>query len=263
MRRKVESLAEDITRVVSAWESVECVTLGQHSETDTLDPYFALVIDVYFRGDVPSAERRCESLAAVIGDPGAFESAGVRRPKDRFLIDGLPIRVEYKSVERIDAVANGGSGPARAQALEGHGTYPLFRLLSSRVMFRRSDWIDRVRDGLSSMPDDFWNELEGALAAKMEHLLGDMGAAAMRDDAYFYIVSSAGFAKYATAVLFVLNKRFEPSARAMDEQLHALPILPADFRGRWESFLRSDVGMNRDKKFEIAQLIARSIIALH
>jgi len=261
MRRKVESLAEDITRVVSAWESVECVALGQHSEADTLDPYFALVIDVYFRGDVPSAERRREALAAVIGDPGAFESAGAR-PKDRFFIDGLPIRVEYKSVERIDAVANGGSGPARAQALESHGTYPLFRLLSSRVMFRRSDWIDRVRDGLSSMPEDFWNELEEALAAKMEHLLGDLGAAAMRNDAYFYSVSSAGFAKYAAAVLFVLNKRFEPSARAMDDQLRALPILPADFRGRWESFLRSDVGMNRDKKFEIAQLIARSIIAL-
>ena len=101
-----------------------------------------------------------------------------------------------------------------------------------------------------------------AFQAKMEHYLSDLGAAALRDDGFFYLESASGFALNAAAVLFMANERFEPSHRLIGAQLRELERIPDDFFGRWDTFLRSDIEMSRGQKYEIAELIARSVIAL-
>ena len=96
----------------------------------------------------------------------------------------------------------------------------------------------------------------------MEHCLADLGAAALQDDGFFYLVASAGFARYAAASLFMVNRLFEPSHRMIETHLRTLPKLPDDFFGRWETFLRSTIDMSREQKHKLAELIAKSIIAL-
>jgi hypothetical protein len=80
------------------------------------------------------------------------------------------------------------------------------------------------------------------------------------DDSFFYLESSAGFARQAVALLFTINRRFEPSHRSIEADLASLPLLPDDFFGRWETFLRSDIDMSREQKYEIACLMAKSIL---
>jgi hypothetical protein len=263
MKRKVERIARSITGAVSAWKEVECVAVGEHSEADVLDPHFALVIDVYLRGEPPSVEERQASFAGVVGQPGAFESSAVRS-KDRFFVEGLPLRVEYKGVEMIDEVLARSKGPdsTLVWVFKNSGTYMFYRLQNSRVLFQKSDWIKRVRHDIANLPDAFWKGLRGAFSAKMEHYLADLGAASFGDDGYFYGVSMAGFTRYAAAALFMANRRLEPSHRYVSAQLRGLKRLPDNFMGRWETLLRSESGISGAQKYEVAELIARSVLSL-
>ncbi len=260
MRLKVERLAEGLTKVISSWNSVECVALAEHSEDDTLDPYFALVLDVYHRGPIPGAGDRHGAFAAALGDLGAFESSAAQ-PKDRFFFEGLPVRVEYKDSAGVDEILDRGLG--LLWVLKNSGTYMFYRLERSRILYRRSPWIDEVRAALGRFPPEIWEGLREAFEAKMEHSLSDLGAAALIDDGYFYSVSFAGFLRYAAALLFIKNRRFEPSHRVIGAQLKELKQLPEDFEGRWETLLRSDSDMSRSQQYKIAELIAKSIFALH
>lgn len=263
MHRKVERLAATITEAVSAWDGVECVSSGEYSEVDILDPYFALVMDIYSRGGVPAPEARKAAFAAKAGDPGAFESSAAQF-KDRFFIEGLPVRVEYKDALVVDELISGAKSlDAKVMwGLKNSGTYVFHRLRNSRVLFKRSDWIDAVRKEIRDLPSQFWKAMRDSYQLKMEHLLADLGAAAQRDDEYFYDISAAAFIRYAAASLFMINKKFEPSHRSVTALLSSLKKLPEDFPGRWDSLVRYDPGISKDQRFEVAQLIARSVIAL-
>jgi hypothetical protein len=263
MKRKVETLARSMTEAISGWESVECVALGEQSESDVLDPYFALVLDVYLRAVPPGPEERQASFARAVGQPGAFESSA-SRSKDRFFIDGLPVRVEYKNVAMIDDVIGRCKGldSQIVWIFKNSGTYMFYRLINARILHRKSDWVEGVRRDLADLPPSFWDGLAAACLAKMEHYLADLGASSFSDDGYFYGVSMAGFIRYAAASLFTVNRRFEPSHRYVSSQLRELRSLPDDFFGRWETLLRSDLDLSRNQKYEVAELIARSVLAL-
>jgi hypothetical protein len=263
MKRKVELLAQAITEAVSSWNSVECVALGEQSEADILDPYFALVVDVYLRELPPTAEERHTAFARALGQPGAFESSEARS-KDRFFIDELPVRVEYKNVGMIDDVIARCKGPdsQTVWVLKNSGTYMFYRLQHSRILYEKSDWVGRVRSDISALPSEFWLGLREAFQTKMEHYLADLGAASFSDDDYFYNVSLAGFIRYAVASVFMANRRLEPSHRSVCTQLRELKTLPENFLGRWDTLLRSDLDISRNQKYEVAQLIALSIITL-
>jgi hypothetical protein len=262
MKRKVERLAGAIASAISTWEAVECIALAEHSESDVLDPNFALVIDAYLRADPPDSMDRQAAFATALGQPGAFESS-VSRSKDRFFIEGLPLRVEYKSVQMIDDVIARCKGPDSQTVwmLKNSGTYMFYRLQHSRVLFKKTDWIEKVRIDLEKLPDSFWGGLRGALLSKMEHYLSDLGVSSVSDDGYFYDVSLAGFIRYAAAAVFVANRRFEPSHRYVTSQLGALERLPDDLLSRWEMLLRSDIDISRSQKYELAELIAKSVLA--
>lgn len=256
-------MAQSLTEAISAWDSVECVTLGEHSESDVLDPYFALVIDAYLREVPPGPEERQAAFAAAVGQPGAFESSA-SRSKDRFFIDGLPVRVEYKNAAMIDDVIARCKGPDSqiVWIFKNSGTYMFYRLINSRILYRKSDWIVEVRKDLADLSPSFWSGLREAISSKMEHYLADLGAASYSDDGYFYNVSLAGFVRYAAAALFTENRRFEPSHRYVAAQLRTLKDIPDDFFGRWETLLRTDLEISKAQKYEVAELIARSVLAI-
>ena len=95
-----------------------------------------------------------------------------------------------------------------------------------------------------------------------EHFLSDLGGAAFKDDRYFYFVSLAGFLRACVSVLFSRNRQWEPSERHMADAIGSLALLPEDFLGRWNTLMRTDGMIDPAKRYQIAQLIARSIFAL-
>jgi hypothetical protein len=112
------------------------------------------------------------------------------------------------------------------------------------------------------LDDEFWIQMRDAHQSKMEHLLGDLGAALIHEDAFHYLISSALFIKTACLTLFCINHRFEPSHRGYYKQVMELPVLPESFRAQLESFLSDEKEITLERKYSLAQLIARGIVAL-
>ena len=259
MKRKAKLLADQFVSKISLWDSVECVELNEAALPDTLDPYFALILDVYHNGPIPAPEAR---KAAYNEDLTAFETSALQN-KDRFFVGELPVRIEYKSVGKINEIMDiADKRTDQLWLIKDSGTYMFYRLQRGQVLFQRSAWIDSVRSRLNSLPEKFWVQMRDAHQSKMEHFLSDLGAALIQGDDFHYLISSAGFLKNACVLLFCVNKRFEPSHRAFYRQIRELEVLPEDFVGRFESFLRSDPEMTPERKHSIAQLIARSLISL-
>jgi hypothetical protein len=257
MKYKTRKLVERFAEIVSEWPGVECITLNEAALPDTLDPYFALIMDVFISAPIPEPQERC---AAFGEDIAAFESSG-RHEKDRFLVGDIPVRLEYKSIRHIEElVFIADTNVDSLWMIKDAGTYGFYRLANGEIVFSRGKWIKEIRKRLENISDAFWNEMRGAAQSKMEHFLSDLGAASFQSDEFHYLLASAGFIKAACLSLFCANRRFEPSHRAYNKQVLELPLLPEKFPAALENFLGE--GSSMERRFSIAKLIAKGIVLL-
>jgi len=259
MKYKTRVLVERFAGILSGWPGVECVTLNEAALPDTLDPYFALIMDVFISAPIPGPQERC---AAYGDDIAAFESSG-RSEKDRFLIGDIPVRLEYKSIRNIEELVSiADTSVDSIWMIKDAGTYAFYRLVNGEIVLSRGKWIKEIRKRLENIGDAFWTEMRGAAQSKMEHFLSDLGAASFQGDEFHYLLSSAGFIKAACLSLFCANRRFEPSHRAYYKQVLELPLLPEKFPGALENFLDGGPGATMERRFSIAKLIAKGIVIL-
>lgn len=258
MKYKTKILIENLTPVLSKWPGVECIVLNEAALPDTLDPYFALILDVFYTNAIPGPGDRKKQY----GNIGAFETTNQEK-KDRFLADDLPVRIEYKSTGQIEELLSFLDVKRESLWLiKDSGTYGFYRLAQGKVLFNRSGWINKVWNRLQNPEAEFWFRTREANQYKMEHYLSDLGAALIQDDNFFYLISAAFFVKYACLTLFCLNRQFEPSHRAYYKQVRELPRLPESFPAQLETFLREEPENTMERKYGLAQLMARGIVAL-
>ncbi|MCL2804673.1 MAG: DUF4037 domain-containing protein [Treponema sp.] len=257
MKYKTKLLVERFKEILSSWNGVECITLNEAALADTLDPYFALILDVFCTSSIPDADNRCQLYG---DDIAAFESAG---EKDRFLIGDVPVRLEFKKTAKIDELVNIACTKHESLWLiKDSGTYGFYRLANCDIIFSRSSWIHDVRKRLKNIGDNFWKEMRYTVQFKMEHFLSDLGAACFQGDKFHYLIASAGFIKTACLTLFCINKHFEPSHRAYFKQVCELPVLPESFIAEFQTFLANSDAVDLDSRFYLAKLIAQKIVML-
>ncbi|MDR0443918.1 MAG: DUF4037 domain-containing protein [Treponema sp.] len=259
MKYKTKLLVDRFTEILSSWPGVECITLNEAALPDILDPYFALILDVFCSASIPDADERCRQYG---DDVAAFESSG-QNEKDRFLIGDIPVRLEYKKTGKIEELVN--IADTRQDSLwliKDSGTYGFYRLENCDIIFSRSDWIHNVRKRLANIGTQFWTEMRNTVQSKMEHFLSDLGAACFQGDMFHYQIASAGFIKNACLTLFCINRRFEPSHRAYYKQVSELPVLPESFAAQFETFLSNNTGAELTSRFYVAKLIAHKIVLL-
>jgi len=255
MKLKVKALIDRFVGLLGEWQSVECISLNEAALPATLDPYFALIIDVFCAGPIPEAEERSKHYGSGIT---VFETSG---NKDRFFIGDIPVRIEYKKTQNIEELVSiADTKHDLLWMIKNFGTYTFYRLDNGDILFSRGDWIKNIRKKLESLSDNFWTAMREASQSKMEHFLCDLGAALIQGDDFFYMMSAAGFVKMACLTLFCVNRRFEPSHRAYYKQVTELPVKSDAFCAQLETFLRDDVTMER--RYALAQLIARGIVSL-
>ena len=259
MKHKTSVLVERFAGIISQWPGVECITLNEAALPDILDPYFALILDVFCSGPIPDVQERCRVYG---GDVAAFESSG-QNEKDRFLIGDIPVRLEYKSIEKTEELVSIADTKLDSMWLiKDSGTYGFYRLANGEIVFSRSNWIHDIRKRLTHIGDAFWENIRGTTQSKMEHFLSDLGAASFQGDEFHYLIASAGFIKAACLVLFCINRRFEPSHRAYYKQVLELPVLPVSFHAQFENFLGAGAEAAMERRFALATLIAKGIVAL-
>ena len=258
MKYKTKLLVDRFTEILSSWKGVECITLNEAALPDTLDPYFALILDIFYSASIPIPDERCRLYG---NDVAAFENA--QGEKDRFLIGDIPVRLEFKKIEKINELVN--IAYAKHESLwfiKDSGTYGFYRLANCAIIFSRSNWINDIRKKLENFNDSFWNEMRSAVQFKMEHFLADLGAACFQNDKFHYLIASAGFIKTACLTLFCINKRFEPSHRAYFNQVCILPVLPQSFVAEFQTFLDNSNSVDLESRFYLAKLIASKIVML-
>jgi len=259
MKYKTKLLVDRFTDILSRWEGVECITVNEAAIPDILDPYFALILDVFCSAPIPGAEERCRLYG---DDVAAFESSG-EDAKDRFLIGNIPVRLEFKKTgiinEFIDIAC---TSHESLWLIKDSGTYGFYRMANCEIVFSRTNWINDVREKLNHIGDKFWTQMRSAVQSKMEHFLSDLGAACFQGDKFHYLIASAGFIKTACLTLFCINRRFEPSHRAYYKQVCELPVLPGSFAAEFKTFLDNDSSADLDSRFYLAKLMAQKIISL-
>ncbi|HOV37411.1 MAG TPA: DUF4037 domain-containing protein [Spirochaetales bacterium] len=255
MRQTVEKWSTQITEIVSGWPSVEAVTLGDPLGEDVYDPHFFLSLDVYYTGNIPSPEERCASFT--FGGGFEFSPSG---KKDRFLIEEVPIRIEYIEKEKFAARVDGKEG--LFVLLRENGSYPFYRILHSRILFSRSSWFEETREKLENLPDSFWTSLRTFFLSRLEHHFSDLEAASIRQDPLLFLVASGSFVRVLCSTVFIINRTFEPSLRVLQKAIRELPVLPESFHVRLENFLRCEPSLSLSRKSEIAGLLVKSLIHL-
>jgi hypothetical protein len=259
MKYKTKVLVDRFVDVLSGWPGVECVSLNEAALPDTLDAYFALILDVFYSGEIPGAEERC----GLYGDDVVIFETANQGSKDRFLIGDIPVRIEYKSTAKIDELVDIADAKRdQLWLIKDSGTYGYYRLSHGEILFARTGWIKAIRERLLNLDIVFWQAMRDANQSKMEHYLSDLGAALVQEDNFHYLISSAGFIKSACLTLLCINRRFEPSHRAYGRQVRSLGILPESFLAQFEAFLSNEGSLTMERKYSLAQLMARGIIAL-
>ena len=252
MNKHDKHILQLVHTTVGAWAGIEAVTYIP-SEDDILDPYFFVRFDVYTRGVIPDEEQRLQAFHYA----GGFETSPFHR-KDRFLVDDIPVRVDYKNVDTLpdpqDPLAI-----SRFLSRE-EGTYPMFRIVESFVLQKESDWFPQLQHNLKSIDPSVWHHLQEFFLLRMEHHLADFGAAVYRNDMVFQRTALAGFIRGLASTLFAINRRFEPSARGIQKYLFQLAVLPEGFEGRFNALLES--GVSPSRQFEIADLLTKSTLHL-
>jgi len=259
MKYKTKQLVDRFKEILSSWEGVECITLNEAALPDTLDPYFALILDVFYSSPIPDVQRRSSLYG---GDIAVFECSA-QGDKDRFLIGDIPVRIEFKKTKKIEDVVSIASDKHESLWLiRDSGTYVFYRLANCNIIFSRSNWIHEIRKQLENLSDNFWIEMRSINQSKMEHFVSDLGAACFQGDKFHYLIASAGFIKNACLTLFCLNKRFEPSHRAYFNQVCELPVLPESFLAEFQTFLDNSNSVDMETRFYLAKLIASKIVML-
>lgn len=252
MKKLVQEILEMVPKAVQSWPGIEAITYIP-SEDDILDPYFFIRFDVYTRESIPGEDQRIQDFHFA----GGFESSPLHH-KDRFLVHNIPVRVDYKPVSRLP-------DPGDKDAVAGfisreEGTYPMFRIAESNVLFAASDWFDELQRGLMTINEDVWSTLQEFFLLRMEHHLADFGAAVYRNDPIFQRTALAGFIRGVSSSLFAINRRFEPSARGIQRYLYGLAEIPEGFEGRFHVLL--ELGTAPERQFEIADMLTRGIFQL-
>ena len=248
---RVEEAVQKVVKTLSSWDCTEAITLMEHQD-DIYDPYFFLSLDVYTRDQLPGEADRRQSFQYT----GAFEPGTLGR-KDRFILDDLPFRLEYKSSSRFSEIIRHLDSPTGF--IRDNGSYQLYRLVNANVLYQKTSWLEDLRKACLNFSQDFWQKLRAENQAKMEHYLNDLGAAAMREDQLFFTISASGFLKSLCGTLYAINRSLEPSARFLSRDVKGLSIVPDTFEGTLDSFLREQ-SLHRRK--EIAELLALRVIHL-
>ena len=255
MIQKINQLVETILQSLAGSPEVECVQRIPYLAGMPSSPLFCLKLDLFFRSAIPAFPDRLKSL------PGLqFVETSLSREKDRFFLHQMPIHLDYKLVSRVDAELTELDVPD--SPLRQETTYGLFRLYHGIPVHAKTPWIRGVKAKLETLPDEFWTFQKTNLASRLEHLISDMAAAHFNRDGLFFQIAQARFLETLAELLFALNRQFLGPPEELKFQIEGLEVLPAGFTGYFDTLLREDSGIDRERRVSLARHLAEGVMGI-
>jgi hypothetical protein len=252
MTETTQSSLELVLKGLDRWDNIDGVNLAPFISKDPLHPYFFISLDIFYSDDLPSANKRKKLFAF----PGAFESS-LTNVKDRFFIQGVPIRLEYKSSRRIEEVTD--FPGSKSWVFRENGSYGLYRIKYGDVLKSKDNWLETVKAKLDVIPDHFWTQQKQIAYHGMEHSLSDLMGAASMDDEFTFTTSKASCLNAIVMALYGINKKLQPSPKQIGPAVLKLSILPEHFKGRYMTLIGEDE-TSRSRVAEVAHHLVESIL---
>lgn len=255
MIQKINQLVETILHALADSPDLECVQRIPYLAGMPSSPLFCVKLDLFYRGPIPTFPDRLKTLPSL-----QFVETSLSREKDRFFLQQMPIHLDYKTVSRVDAeLADLGEpdSPLRQET-----TYGLFRLYHGIPVHTKTTWIREVKAKLEALPDAFWTFQKTNLASRLEHLLSDMAAANFNGDGLFFQIAQAGFLETLAELLFAVNRQFLGPPEELKFQLEGLDVLPTGFTGYFDTLLREDDSIDRERRVSLARHLAEGVLGI-
>jgi len=249
MKVRIENAVQQIADTVYAWPSVDSIVLME-TELNLQDPYFLISFDVYYSGNLPSEAERLPAFHYA----GAFETNVVKQ-KDRFLFKDLPIRIEYKSQERFTELIQKSPG-AREDI-----SYAFYRIQRGRIIKNKSSWISDMKLHLATFGEGFWQEQKTMYALRLQHLLQDLAAAAIKEDRVFFTISLASFLDTACGYVCTVNHEFKPAPRFLQNALKQSSYVPEGFFALFENLTNWEE-FSELRLYELAQRLVQKLLQI-
>lgn len=246
---RVKTIVDTLKTIIAAWPDVNCILAGKALQEDVLDPYFIITLDVYYKDSILDSEAR----NTVYDYPGAFETSP-KQDKDRFFIDELPVHIIYKKQQVVEDYLQN-----YKKLFQEGTTYSIYRIFNADIVYARDTWITTIQERFSNLGEAFWGQLFKYNIYKIEHFLGDLGAAVFKQDDFFFHVSLSGFLTFCAAALFARNHEWFPYFRKLNEHLCKLKVVPENFSRYWNDILNVSK-LSQEKRYQLAQLLAKEII---
>lgn len=253
MKGRIERVKSIILDSLKSLNQVDVVQLILQEDQDIYDPYFNLSFDVYFRGVIPDDRK------SFFPNVEMFESSPAAL-KDRILFDNLPIRLEYRNLDRVETLFSSMKSDLHYPPREL--SFLIHRINHGEILTDRNESFLRLMEQCQDLPAQFWKKIRHYYSVKMENYLNDLRAASLRNDPFYFQLSLGNFLRNSCALLLAINGKTEPSPRHLDSSIQKLKILPDGFEANYNSLVRIHAELSMDRKSEVAALFTRSILGL-
>jgi hypothetical protein len=243
-------IVQQLRARLSDWESMEAfLHLPPLQSSDIYAGSPSIKIDVFYNDRILSSKARHAFFPdASFWEPQPF--------KDRFFFQKNSVHILYRNVQDWEKKWAGLEAPKDTE-----DSYGLYRLHRGNIIWSRSEWISGQKDRLQEMPRVFWSNLIERILLRLEHIVSDLGLAAMSNNPVSFVYAQGRFVEGVVEALFCLNKKFLSGPEEWEIHMAYFALKPDGFNGYWDTFLR-DEGVDRVKKWEIAKRMVGDLWAL-
>jgi hypothetical protein len=243
-------IVQQLRARLSDWDGMEAfLHLPPLQSADIYAGAPSIKIDVFYHDKIFSSKDR----HSFFPDASFWET---QHSKDRFFFQGNSVHILYRSVVEWERKWAGLEAPKDTE-----DSYGLYRLHRGNIIWSRTEWITGQKDRLQEMPRIFWENLIERILLRLEHIVTDLGLAAMSINPASFIYAQGRFVEGVVESLFCINRKFLSSPEEWEIHMTYFSCKPEGFSGYWDTFLR-DEGIDRVKKWEIAKKLVADIWAL-
>ncbi len=228
-------------RAVLCFGSYALGTFDQYSDIDLYAFCHPMIASSASRREVLQRIEGIQELQVDYLEPG-WEAEQWSPCGDRFCLDGVHFEIAYNTVNWIRAVVRKVKtrGAASIPELRFRAHTMLGLLENSVILYDPEAVLQEIIAGLQPYPDKLRRTLlshnlavmHASYAELQNYVLRNIGNTAF----HFHlsrVIDALG------AILFALNRRYDPATKRIEQVLCALDILPAHFLSRYNAILET------------------------
>ncbi|MBN2736664.1 MAG: hypothetical protein JXR70_06755 [Spirochaetales bacterium] len=255
MKRKVNEIVKKYSEKLTGISNIEAILVNDRAANDVYDPNFTIDFDIFHKGELVTPDKRQE----ILENPAFFETSPVY-PVDQFLVDNLPVHLNYKDINGISQVLDRITKKEWVYRKEMSSV--LYRILKGQVIYSKNGWVNSTREQISGISDWFWQRVLDSTRFLLETNLQSLNLSVVTKNHLLYQTSLATIIDSISSFIFALHRQHKPSTELILSAVKTLENATSEFISWFEALIIPDSELNPEKKYEIATRLTKWINSL-